>query len=241
MPDITFKIGHDIIVDNEIKDTNGDSLLLAFLGAYNGSLSYKINDVITYQGVMYRSVTNSNLGHTPPNATYWEAWSVELNASNTPVTTTNFNGIFDSNKTNVQLCLDALDDHTHSSSQAFPVGSVFLSVVSTNPATLLGYGTWSQIAGGRVLIGQTGSDTDFDTAEETGGSKTFNNEHNHGAGTLTLPNHLTSSMLNQGGTSIGTITNPTHGSMTGNTANAGSTSQSIMNPYFVVYIWKRTA
>lgn len=166
---------------------------------------------------------------------------VGLTASASTVSTTNFGGVLTSTETDVQKALDKLDDHTHSSSQAFPVGSVFLSVVSTNPGTLLGYGTWSQIAGGRVLIGQTGSDTDFDTAEETGGSKTFNNEHNHGAGTLTLPNHLTSSTLNQGGTSIGTITNPAHGSMTGNTANAGSTSQSIMNPYFVVYIWKRTA
>ena len=30
--------------------------------------------------------------------------------------------------------------------QAFPVGSVFLAVVATDPATLLGYGTWTQIA-----------------------------------------------------------------------------------------------
>ncbi len=151
---------------------------------------------------------------------------VGLTASASTVSTTKFGGVLTSTETDVQKALDKLDDHTHSSSQAFPVGSVFLSVVSTNPATLLGYGTWSQIAGGRVLIGQTGSDTDFDTAEETGGSKTFNNEHSHAISAV--PAY--SQPIDTGYP----MWSPT-------TGNAGSTTQSIMNPYFVVYIWKRTA
>jgi hypothetical protein len=56
--------------------------------------------------------------------------------------------------------------------EAFPIGSVFIAVVSTNPGTLLGYGTWSAFGAGRVMVGLNAGDADFDTAEETGGAKT---------------------------------------------------------------------
>jgi microcystin-dependent protein len=49
---------------------------------------------------------------------------------------------------------------------------VFIAVVNTNPGTLLGYGTWSAFAAGRMLVGFNAGDADFDTAEETGGAKT---------------------------------------------------------------------
>jgi hypothetical protein len=55
-------------------------------------------------------------------------------------------------------------------------------MVATDPATLYGYGTWSAIGAGRVLIGIDAGDADFDTLGETGGAKTT--AHSHGAGTL---------------------------------------------------------
>ena len=52
-----------------------------------------------------------------------------------------------------------------------PVGSIYISVSSTNPATSFGFGTWEAFGEGQVLVGLDSTDTEFDTAEETGGEK----------------------------------------------------------------------
>ena len=54
----------------------------------------------------------------------------------------------------------------------YPVGSIYINATnSTNPGTLLGFGTWVAFATGRTLIGINPADSIMDTAEETGGSK----------------------------------------------------------------------
>jgi hypothetical protein len=149
-------------------------------------------------------------------------------------------------------------DGVNSPLSAWPVGSVFLSVVDTNPAMLLGGGTWTQIARDRFLVGQ-GTDADFDTAEETGGSKTVTlttNEipaHNHG---VTDPGHVHA--MQRFPTATGGSTGFTvDTSMSGTPANANNTASattgittqdagggaahSNVPPYFTVYVWKRTA
>lgn len=172
--------------------------------------------------------------------------------------------------------------------KAYPVGAVYLSVVSTDPATLFGFGTWVQIAGGRFLVGQTGGDTDFDTAEETGGSKTSDAllahthgitdpGHNHtqdahghavtdpghahgvqtyahGTGTSANKPEGTNATTAQGtngattasavtGATVGDATATNQASATGVTVDSAGigTSFSILPPYLVLYIWKRTA
>lgn len=52
----------------------------------------------------------------------------------------------------------------------FPIGSIYLSVVDTDPSNWFG-GTWEQIAKGRTLVGVDVDDTDFNTVEKTGGEK----------------------------------------------------------------------
>jgi len=127
--------------------------------------------------------------------------------------------------------------------QAFPVGSVFLAVVNTDPATLLGYGTWSQIAQGQFLVGQKATDADFDTTEETGGEKT------HTLTTSEIPSH--SHILGE----LRSATTGSEASYIARTADTSSTrgtdkttevtgsgsAHNNLPPYFVVYVWKRTA
>ena len=52
-----------------------------------------------------------------------------------------------------------------------PVGSIYINATnSTNPGTLLGFGTWVAFGAGRVPVGFDSGNALFDTAEETGGS-----------------------------------------------------------------------
>ena len=55
----------------------------------------------------------------------------------------------------------------------YPVGSIYMSTVSTNPATLFGFGTWEAMPAGRVLLAQGTSDwgTTYN-AGSTGGEAT---------------------------------------------------------------------
>ena len=111
--------------------------------------------------------------------------------------------------------------------EAWPVGSIFLSTVSTNPATLLGFGTWSVFAAGRVLVGVDSTDNDFD-AGDTGGAKTHTHTtpaHQHPSGTL---------VDNDGAGSTVQVKDASGGAGT-------SGSNSSMPPYISVYIWERTA
>lgn len=54
----------------------------------------------------------------------------------------------------------------------YPVGALYTSTIDTNPATLLGRGTWAAFGSGKVMVGHNASDSDFDTSEKTGGAKT---------------------------------------------------------------------
>lgn len=54
----------------------------------------------------------------------------------------------------------------------YPVGSIYINASSTtNPSTLLGFGTWVTVGDGKVLVNQDTTDPTFDVLGETVGSK----------------------------------------------------------------------
>ena len=144
-----------------------------------------------------------------------------------------------------QVSFTTLTGVTATIANAYPVGSLYMNASnSTNPATLLGFGTWSAFGAGRVLIGIDSSDTDFDTAEETGGSKTHTlteaqlPSHRHTIGSNDSTAGFGGAAGNQefvqdAGSGIGT---PCNTSFTGS-----GQAHTIVQPYIVVYMWKRTA
>lgn len=111
----------------------------------------------------------------------------------------------------------------------WPVGSIFISVVSMDPADLLGFGTWETFGAGKFLVGLDEDDTDFDTAEETGGAKTKDVSHTHAI------DHT-----HGAGANIGAGAAFAAG-FTGSSGSGGSAAQDILPPYITVYMWKRTA
>lgn len=126
----------------------------------------------------------------------------------------------------------------------YPVGSIYMSVNNTNPATLFGFGTWEQIKDTFLL-----SAGDTYTAGNTGGEAT------HTLTDLEMPSH-NHRLLN--GYSGGTWSGGNYGQVantgttgekhvfydndTSRTSSAGGgQAHNNMPPYLVVYMWKRTA
>lgn len=136
----------------------------------------------------------------------------------------------------------------------YPVGSIYINAgVTTNPGTLLGFGTWTAFGAGRVMVGLNGSDSSFDTLEETGGSKdAILVSHTHTA-TVTDPGHLHTFVYEPGAAASGAGRNGVGGTTPFNT-NSNTTGITVSNstegssgtnanlqPYITVAMWKRTA
>lgn len=119
----------------------------------------------------------------------------------------------------------------------YPIGSMYVNFTdNTNPATLLGFGTWTAVTG-RVVVGYDAAQTEFNAAEKTGGAKT------HTLTIAEIPAHShnlnakagsggggTYGLLDRMGDSVNTLTSVSQG---------GGEAHNNLQPYIVGYVWKR--
>lgn len=143
---------------------------------------------------------------------------------------------------------------------AWPIGSIFMGVNPNNPNTLIGVGTWVRHGQGKVLVGVSEGETEFNTVNKTGGVKTVTLTpgqmpiHNH-----TVPQHTHTYLISynklgdiSGNGSVSSVSVDNSGDVkkTGttsvapatNTTNAGNNeAHTNLQPYITVYMWRRTA
>jgi hypothetical protein len=144
----------------------------------------------------------------------------------------------------------------------YPIGSIYINAgVTTNPGTLLGFGTWVAFGAGKVAVGLDASNALFDALEETGGSAdAIVVAHTHTA-TSTDSGHTHTTTWNnindftQGSQTPGAeqypddvqgtfniATNSGTANITTTIASTGSSATNAnLQPYITVCMWKRTA
>ena len=143
----------------------------------------------------------------------------------------------------------------------YPVGSIYMSTVSTNPATLFGFGRWEAMPAGRVLLAQGTASWGTYNAGSTGGEATHQltvgemPAHSHKATTNTTGNHthpIPLYTVSGGGPAGGPKYDPNNVINNGTSGSSGNHSHTVtinnsgnnqphnnLQPYIVVYMWQR--
>lgn len=143
---------------------------------------------------------------------------------------------------------------------AYPVGSIYTNASdSTNPGTLLGFGTWVAFGEGRVAVGYKSGDALFGTAGNTGGSQDATLvSHTHSVGTASLTgsfptaantSNIYSGIASRGSSFSGNGADPQYNYQVNLDAShnhtlsteGSSATNANLQPYVTVYMWKRTA
>jgi len=170
--------------------------------------------------------------------------------SNVTATDEELNKLDGVTATTAELNLLAGQTALSSVADAYPIGSIYINASnSANPASLLGFGTWSSFGAGRVLVSLDSTQSEFNSIGETGGAKTAA----HTLTTAEIPAHSHDWALAEydGPNDYGTngSANNIAETTTGRNRNfnsetvggGGSHSHSTLQPYITVYMWKRTA
>lgn len=132
------------------------------------------------------------------------------------------------------------DAITAAKAALWPVGSLYFDMTGTNPATTLGFGTWTAFAEGRFIIG-VGTGTDVNGAQLTiaAGVTGGEYEHTQTIDELVPHGHPAGSSWDtgSGGATVRRFNdNGLESGLTG-----GGQPFNVTPPYIGAYIWRRTA
>lgn len=120
------------------------------------------------------------------------------------------------------------------------VGALYFNTIdATNPAAILGYGTWTRISG-RAIVGLAVGDSDFGTLGQTGGEKT------HTLTIAEMPNHR-HAIQGIGKVLVGSsnAASEPYGAAYNTTLYTdhmgGGAPHNNLQPYYVASVWRRVA
>ena len=118
----------------------------------------------------------------------------------------------------------------------WPIGSIYISVVNSNPSKWFG-GTWAAFGTGRCLVGVDTSQTEFNTVMKTGGSKELQNHRHNITGNFMQDTGVSAAWGSPIQQTTGYTAQPKHI----NTDYFGNGDSGNLQPYITVYMWRRTA
>ena len=128
----------------------------------------------------------------------------------------------------------------------YPIGAIYTSITSGSPQSVFG-GTWVSFGQGRVLVGHddtSSPDSDFVASSTDGSSVLVGGAKTHTLSVDEMPAHThsftamqdTNNSVNRtGGGDLGAPSSTTTSS------TGGGQAHNNLQPYVVVYMWKRTA
>ncbi len=138
----------------------------------------------------------------------------------------------------------------------FPVGSVYITTVNTNPSQWFG-GTWEAFAQGKTLVGVNPNETEFNTVLKTGGEKkhtlTEAEMPHHKLDQVNLAGSYFISAWNDNRGNVGYFdlsdlyktTGTPYGDGIANSFDTkykgGNQPHNNLQPYITVYFWRRIA
>lgn len=144
---VTGSVAHAQIADKATSDARGQDIAATYVKdvtANNNKITITKGNgnssLITINNIEHATSADNDSAGQKITDTYVKSISTAFNDPSTIVVTKG-NGKTDTFKIN------SLHD-------VYPIGSVYISVIETNPAVLFGFGTWALIEAGRFLLSQ---------------------------------------------------------------------------------------